>query len=107
MRELCRIQTFPDSVSLTGDLRAVQRQAGNAVPSLLAEVIARRIASILTGTPPATTVPTLLPLDRSPCPAPKATRPVPKRFLSLRHVETPHPGTGQGHGALRRRTVIA
>ena len=35
MRELCRLQTFPDDVVLIGDSRAVQRQAGNAVPSLL------------------------------------------------------------------------
>src|SRR5262249_20870024 len=42
-RELCRLQTFPDNVSIIGDRGSIQRQVGNAVPSLLAEVLARAI----------------------------------------------------------------
>ena len=42
-RELCRLQTIPDDVQIAGDRRAVQRQIGNAVPSLLAEEVARAV----------------------------------------------------------------
>src|SRR5690606_35219776 len=34
-RDLCRLQTFPDRVRVEGGRNAVQRQIGNAVPSLL------------------------------------------------------------------------
>jgi len=48
-RELCRLQTFPDDVEVRGSLSAVQRQLGNAVPSLLAEVLAREIGLAIMG----------------------------------------------------------
>jgi DNA (cytosine-5)-methyltransferase 1 len=43
MREMARIQTFPDDVVIAGGISHVQRQIGNAVPSLLAEVLGREI----------------------------------------------------------------
>jgi DNA (cytosine-5)-methyltransferase 1 len=66
MRELARIQTFPDDVYVTGSRTEVQRQIGNAVPSLLGEVLARQIATTLLGLRSAKGVPRLLPPDRSP-----------------------------------------
>ncbi|RAR27911.1 DNA (cytosine-5-)-methyltransferase, partial [Pseudomonas sp. MDMC224] len=42
--ELAALQTFPRNVHFRGSRLSVQRQIGNAVPSLLAEVIARAIA---------------------------------------------------------------
>jgi DNA (cytosine-5)-methyltransferase 1 len=39
MREMARLQTFPDDVQVTGTLAEAQRQLGNAVPSLLAEAL--------------------------------------------------------------------
>src|SRR6185312_12245754 len=38
-REMARLQTFPDDIQITGSLADAQRQIGNAVPSLLAEVL--------------------------------------------------------------------
>ena len=43
MREMARLQTFPDSFDVTGSVADAQRQLGNAVPSLMAEVLARAI----------------------------------------------------------------
>src|SRR5439155_22957045 len=43
VRELCRIQTFPDDVNVVGGRGSAQRQVGNAVPSLLAEVVGRAV----------------------------------------------------------------
>lgn len=102
MRELARIQTFPDDVRVTGSRTEVQRQIGNAVPSLLAEVLAREIAVQLLGRSAIKAQPTLLPPDRSPVPAPEAVTPVPRKFRSLVGDHSAHPGTGLGNAALAR-----
>lgn len=102
MRELARIQTFPDDVRVTGSRTEVQRQIGNAVPSLLGEVIARQIASQLLGAKPQKGMPRLLPPDRSPAPPPEPARAVPKKFRALVGDHSPHPGTGLGNAAARR-----
>jgi DNA (cytosine-5)-methyltransferase 1 len=107
MRELCRLQTFPDDVVIVGDTRAVQRQAGNAVPSLLTEIIGRELAHLLCGTSPSSAAPTLLPPKREPVPEPEQIVAVPSHFLRLRNIETAHPGTGKGYGASRRDVVDA
>ncbi len=106
MRELCRLQTFPDNVSLRGDLRAVQRQAGNAVPSLLTEILGREIGKIL-GARSTKGALKLLKSAKFPVPAPQKTERVPVTFHRLRNSETSHPGTGKGHGALRRTPLLA
>jgi DNA (cytosine-5)-methyltransferase 1 len=43
MREMARIQSFPDDVEIMGGISNVQKQLGNAVPSALAEAIGREI----------------------------------------------------------------
>lgn len=43
MREMARIQTFPDDVQILGGISNVQKQLGNAVPSLLSEVLGLEI----------------------------------------------------------------
>lgn len=101
MRELCRLQTFPDDVVVSGSRSEVQRQIGNAVPSLLGEVIAREFARQMFGTE-FEAPPELLPVDRGqPPPASLPTR-VPRRFLRMRGEHTAHPGTGLGHAARQR-----
>ena len=40
---MCRLQTFPDDVAFDCGRTDVQKMLGNAVPSLLAEVLAREI----------------------------------------------------------------
>ena len=43
VREMCRIQTFPDEYAIAGNYRSATKQIGNAVPPLLAELIANAI----------------------------------------------------------------
>lgn len=102
MRELCRLQTFPDDVVITGNRTSVQKQVGNAVPSLLAEVVAREIRVQLLGLRPTRGTPKLLPPDRSPAPPPERVAMVPKKFRSLIGEHSAHPGTGKGNAALER-----
>jgi len=45
MREMARIQTFPDDVEIQGGITNIQKQLGNAVPSGLAEILGRSIAT--------------------------------------------------------------
>jgi DNA (cytosine-5)-methyltransferase 1 len=102
MRELARLQTFPDDVTITGNRGAVQKQLGNAVPSLLAEVIAREIRAQFLGMKPLRGAPRLLPPDRSPAPPPEPIARVPKKFQKLVGQHEAHPGTGKGYGAIER-----
>lgn len=106
-RELCRLQTFPDDVKIAGGRGAVQKQIGNAVPSLLAEVVARQMRTQLLGLSVASGAPKLLPPDRSPTPKPERTRPVPRKFRHLLGEHAAHPGTGKGPAALVRQRELA
>lgn len=107
MRELCRLQTFPDDVEILGSLVAVQRQVGNAVPALLAEVLGRAIRVQLLGQRPLKGPPKLLSPRRSPCPPPEPVAKVPKAFLRLLGEHDAHPGTGKGYGAVARGSALA
>jgi DNA (cytosine-5)-methyltransferase 1 len=101
-RELARLQTFPDDVMITGNRHAVQKQLGNAVPSLLAEVVAREIRAQLLAMKPSRGALKLLPPDRSPAPPPEPVARVPKKFHKLIGEHEAHPGTGKGYGAQTR-----
>jgi DNA (cytosine-5)-methyltransferase 1 len=83
-RELCRLQTIPDDVVVMGGRVAVQRQIGNAVPSLLAEVVAREIRTQLLELPLLSSTPLLLPPSRSPIPKAEPVTEVPDFFLASR-----------------------
>lgn len=107
MRELCRIQTFPDDVVVTGSRIAQQRQIGNAVPSLLGEVLAREIRVQLLGLRPLRIAPRLMPPDRAPAPPPERARPVPARFRAMVGAHEAHPGTGKGTRASARALAQA
>lgn len=102
MREMARLQTFPDDVEITGSIADAQRQLGNAVPSLLAEIIARAIGVQLLGESSFDKAPKLsLAYASAPPPAGQPER-IPERFLKLRGQHAAHPGTGKGAGALAR-----
>ena len=98
-RELCRLQTFPDDVVITGNRGERQRQVGNAVPSLLAEVLAREIKAQLLGYRSMTSPLKLRPPDRSPAPPPERVKSVPAKYRELVADHKAHPGTGKGPGA--------
>jgi DNA (cytosine-5)-methyltransferase 1 len=102
--ELCRLQTFPDGLTIAGGRTSQQRQLGNAVPSLLAEVLGKEIASQLLGKRAKKEL-TLLPAARKKTPPPQAVQAVPKKYRTLRGEHEAHPGTGLGYGALARASL--
>jgi len=99
MREMCRLQTFPDDVLIYGNRGAIQRQVGNAVPSLVAEVLARAVRVQVLGLKNFSGRAELLPPDRSPAPAPAPVAEVPEAFRRLTGKYSAHPGTGKGYRA--------
>lgn len=101
-RELCRLQTVPDGYRIVGNLSAVQRQLGNAVPSALAEVLARAIRLQLLDHDVESEA-TLLPQRRLPVPDEEPVRPVPEKYHYLIGDHDAHPGTGEGYAARRRK----
>lgn len=101
-RELCRLQTFPDDVVIQGGRTAVQRQVGNAVPSLLGEVLGRAIRTQLLGLPEMPAAPKLMPPRRTCIPAPEPYVDVPPKFRVLEGEHGAHPGTGLGDRARER-----
>lgn len=107
VRELCRLQTFPDDVNIIGSRMSAQKQLGNAVPSLLAEIMGRAIRAQLLDHRGVESSPTLLPPRRSPVPPPEQITAVPQKFHMLAGDHAPHPGTGLGHAALRRVELAA
>jgi len=94
--EMCRIQTFPDGLKFDCGRGDVQKMLGNAVPSLLAEVLARTIRRQLLGGRANDKPPKLLPPKRTPIPAKEAVARVPAKYLHLVGDHAAHPGTGKG-----------
>lgn len=101
-RELCRLQTFPDKVLICGGRTSIQKQLGNAVPSLLTEVLGRAIRIQYFGLPASKRPLGLLPPDYSPAPAAERIRPVVSTFRRLAGEYAAHPGTGLGNAARQR-----
>lgn len=99
-QELCRIQTFPDGIRFTCSHREIQRMLGNAVPSLLAEVLAIEIRSQLLGG--RRSRPKLLPPRRDYTPPPEPVASVDPVYRRLAGDHADHPGKGLGPAALRR-----
>ena len=102
MREMARLQSFPDDIQVVGTVIEAQKQLGNAVPSLLAEVLARAIRTQLLGEALDHDEPTLLRSAASSTPPPEEPLPPPREFLALKGEHAAHPGTGMGFRALSR-----
>ena len=88
-------------MKISGGRTAQQRQLGNAVPSLLAEVLGKEIGRQFLGMRPKNAL-RLLPPNRSPAPPPEPLGRLPVRFKRLAGEHEAHPGTGKGYGALAR-----
>lgn len=104
-REMCRLQTFPEDVSIMGNRASVQRQLGNAVPSLLAEILAREIRVQLLGRGRPRRPLQLMPVRRAPVPPPEPVAGVPEELMHLAGVHEAHPGTGKGYRAAQRASA--
>ncbi|RUR67283.1 DNA (cytosine-5-)-methyltransferase [Variovorax guangxiensis] len=94
-QELARLQTFPKDIVITGGRTEVQRQIGNAVPSLLGEILARAMREQFFDKPVRET-PRLAVRRRRGCPVSEVVAPVPTKYLALAGDHVPHPGTGRG-----------
>lgn len=104
--ELSRIQTFPDGLRLDVGRTEMQRMLGNAVPSLIAEVLAREIRRQLLDAPITGPLALLRPrLTNAPPPA--RVTPVPAQYHSLIGDHADHPGTGKGRQAAARAAALA
>jgi DNA (cytosine-5)-methyltransferase 1 len=99
-REMAAIQTFPASFMIRSPRVEIQRQLGNAVPSLLAETLARelrrQICSAKFDEPMQLAVP-----RSSFTPPPEEPAEVPVEFMHLIGEHAAHPGTGKGRSYQR------
>ena len=94
-REMCRLQTFPDYLTFDCSHTDIQKMLGNAVPSLLAEVLARRIRrQLLDDRTDLGDLALLLPASSS-TPNPEKVTPVPVRYRPLIGEHPDHPGKGR------------
>ena len=99
--EMAALQTFPSEYVIEGSLSDAQRQLGNAVPSLLAEVLGREIRRQFFGDG-VSLEPSLM-VSRAPSiPSPSVVKTVPDKYLDLVKDRPAHPGTGLGPGARNR-----
>ena len=99
--EMCRIQTFPDDLKINCGRTEMQRMIGNAVPSLMAEVLAREIRRQLFDAPIRSPL-RLLPSQKRSVPPPEPIAPFPVKYRQLIGDHPDHPGEGRGRRALNR-----
>jgi len=101
-QELCRLQTFPDGLKFNCGRTDVQKMLGNAVPSLMGEVLGREIRRQLLGERKVTGKLKLIPDARSDCPRPERPKALPRKFRDLIGDHADHPGEGKGNRARLR-----
>jgi DNA (cytosine-5)-methyltransferase 1 len=92
---MCRIQTFPDGLKFGCGRTDVQKMLGNAVPSLLTEILAREIRRQFFGHRAALRPLRLLPPVRSPVPSPERVARLPAKYRHLIGDHADHPGEGR------------
>jgi DNA (cytosine-5)-methyltransferase 1 len=102
IEEMARIQTFPHNLKFAGGRTSVQKQIGNAVPSLLGEVLARAIGAQFFGQKYSTSPKRAVQIQR-PIPPPEKVKAVPKKFLDRIGEHADHPGTGKGNASKKRQ----
>ena len=105
IREMMRLQTFPEDLTIATSRTEAQRMLGNAVPSLMGEMLAREIAVQLLARPPFKGPLKLLPPVRANMPEAEPVEPVRRPYLALIDDHDDHPGTGLGRRARQRATA--
>jgi DNA (cytosine-5)-methyltransferase 1 len=100
-REMCRLQTFPDGLEFDCGRTDIQKMLGNAVPSLLAEVLAREIRQQLLDDHEDLGPLKLLPSVRRPIPDPEEPAFLSEKYRHLIGDYPDHPGEGRGRGVRR------
>jgi DNA (cytosine-5)-methyltransferase 1 len=103
IQEMCRIQTFPDGLKFDCGRTDAQRLLGNAVPSLVTEVLGREIRRQLFGGIKEFGPLKLLPPIRRPIPASEKPQPLPRKYYDLIGQHPDHPGEGKGWSVKRRQ----
>jgi DNA (cytosine-5)-methyltransferase 1 len=101
LRELARLQCFPDDWQFSGSATSTRRQVGNAVPPPLGQILGVEIRRQIFGERPrvrSLSTPEL----RDDLPGPEPTIPAPERYLADAIKTEDHPGPGLGPGALAR-----
>lgn len=94
--EMLRLQTFPGNTFISGARSERQRQIGNAVPALLAEVIGRAIIASLRGKSVVREPYKLAIPRRKRVPKPTRVCSPSKGYLHMIGRHEDHPGTGLG-----------
>lgn len=102
--EMARLQTFPEGLKINCGRTEMQRMVGNAVPSLIAEILAREIRRQLLNTPLDSAL-RLLPAKRKHIPAAEPVASLPSKYHSLVGDHAAHPGEGKGRGAVKIATA--
>ncbi len=103
--ELGRLQTFPDGLVYESPRSEIQKLIGNAVPSGLAELLAREITIQLLDRKAPSGPLTLIPTRRTDIPDSEPTSPMPEQYRALIGKHEEHPGTGRGPRAQRRAAL--
>lgn len=101
VEEMARLQTFPRDLTYVGGRTSVQKQLGNAVPSLMAEVLAREIAEQFFAAEYEDEP--QLAIERQPSiPDPEPVEPVPEKYHDRIGDHEEHPGEGRGPKAKKK-----
>lgn len=100
--ELARLQTFPERLIFDCSRQDAQRLIGNAVPSALAERLAREIKAQLLGADDVTRSLYLVQPARGTPPEPEPVQKLLRKYYGLIGNHSDHPGTGKGQRASRR-----
>lgn len=103
--ELLRLMTFPD-IHIYGGRTSIQKQLGNAVPSLMTEILSREILRQFFGVNKSDPL-KLMPVKKDYIPDPEPVMTVPSQYLHLVGDHSPHPGTGKGRIAQSRNSTAA
>ena len=97
-KEMCRLQTFPEGIKFECSRTQIQKMTGNAVPSLMAEILGNEILKQFFGEKRGRKY-LLMPRKSRYTPRVKRRERVPEKYLSMIGNHLDHPGEGMGPSA--------